>query len=222
MIIYKATNKINKMSYIGQTTTTLKRRISTHKNSAKFYNGYYFHKALRKYGIDNFDWKILKYCKNKNELDRWEKYYITIFNTKVPIGYNLTNGGEGSLGRILTPKQRKKLSEAHIGIKMPPKPQSEIDSIRKRMIGKGNPMYGKFGKLNPLFGKNPFSEKMKDEIFRKTYIFTSPEGKEIIFKGFKKFCKINNFNYSTMQKILYGGIKQGHHRGWRVRHYEAD
>lgn len=92
MIIYKATNKINKMSYIGQTVKNLNRRIQQHANDAKRYD-YFFCKALRKYGLNNFDWVVIKECKNREELNIWEKYYILFFNTKKPYGYNLTDGG---------------------------------------------------------------------------------------------------------------------------------
>lgn len=92
MIIYKATNKINKKSYIGQTVKSLNRRIQEHGNESKRCS-YFFCKALRKYGLNNFDWAVIKECKNREELNIWEKYYILFFNTKKPYGYNLTDGG---------------------------------------------------------------------------------------------------------------------------------
>ena len=93
MIIYKATNKINKMSYIGQTVKNLNRRIQQHANDAKRCNQF-FYRALRKYGMNNFNWSIIKKCENIQELNIWEKYYILFFNTKKPYGYNLTDGGQ--------------------------------------------------------------------------------------------------------------------------------
>ena len=68
MIIYKATNKINGKSYIGQTTKELDERIKGHLNSNK---NLYFHKALEKYSIDNFEWTILEECNDENEL-KWQ------------------------------------------------------------------------------------------------------------------------------------------------------
>lgn len=81
------------MIYIGQTVKALNRRIQQHTNDAKRYD-YFFHRALRKYGLNNFDWLVIKECENIQELNIWEKYYILFFNTKKPHGYNLTDGGQ--------------------------------------------------------------------------------------------------------------------------------
>ena len=55
--IYKITNKINQKSYIGETTTTLKKRWHDHIRES-FSEGhgynYHLHCAIRKYGLDNF------------------------------------------------------------------------------------------------------------------------------------------------------------------------
>ena len=60
--IYKYTNRINGKSYIGQSVDIDSRKCS-HKTSAFNQNcGDYssqFHCAIRKYGIDNFDFEIL-------------------------------------------------------------------------------------------------------------------------------------------------------------------
>lgn len=91
--IYMFTNKINGMSYIGQ-STNIERRYKEHmtKNSEKTL----FHEDLKKYGKDNFYFKILETC-CKNELDNKETYYIKVYNTIFPRGYNKTFGGKGRL-----------------------------------------------------------------------------------------------------------------------------
>lgn len=97
--IYKATNKINGYSYIGYAIEGLKERKPDHEWLAKNGSNCYFHKALRKYGFDNFDWIILEHNISDFEiLKDLEKYWIREFGTKAPKGYNLTDGGDGSLG----------------------------------------------------------------------------------------------------------------------------
>ena len=87
--IYKITNKINNKCYIGQTNNYV-RRFREHR---KMYDGksskilYY---AFKKYGIDNFDFEVLDYGENYNEL---EKYYIEYYNS-IDNGYNISTGGE--------------------------------------------------------------------------------------------------------------------------------
>lgn len=104
-VIYKATNKINGKSYIGF-DSNWPRRKRQHENSAKRKDGYYFHKALNKYGMDNFEWTILK----ENATLEDERLLIVSHETYLK-GYNLTMGGEGILGMKHSDDTKKKLSE---------------------------------------------------------------------------------------------------------------
>lgn len=99
--IYKATNKINGKIYIGQ-TNNLKRRFYEHISDSRSCHQP-FDKALRKYGIDNFDIKIIDSSNQKDKINKLEIYYISKFNSKVPVGYNVANGGEGGSNWNLRP-----------------------------------------------------------------------------------------------------------------------
>ena len=98
--IYKFTNKINSNSYIGQSIDIEKRRkqhiqrafCSTEGN--KEYNKT-FYRAIRKYGVENFSFEILKICP-QDELNDWELYYINLYDT-YHHGYNEDEGGGMSL-----------------------------------------------------------------------------------------------------------------------------
>lgn len=87
--IYKFTNKINGKSYIGQ-STNIERRHKEHK----YRNGEntLFHKAIKEYGFDNFDFSIIEYC-SADELNDKEVFYIKKYNTLIPNGYNVSEGG---------------------------------------------------------------------------------------------------------------------------------
>lgn len=117
-VIYRYTNLINGKTYIGQ-TINYKERFRTHKNSS--YNpkksdyNYLFHRAIRKYGIDNFRIDIL-FAVNAPEfiitkvLDEQEKYWIKEHNSYGESGYNLTEGGGGVI-RKHTIEENKRHSE---------------------------------------------------------------------------------------------------------------
>lgn len=96
--IYKYTNKINNKSYIGQSVNIERRRrqhiASSYYTKSNTYNTV-FHKAIRKYGEENFTFEIITLCKIE-ELDILEKHYIQKFNTLFPNGYNMTSGGENA------------------------------------------------------------------------------------------------------------------------------
>ena len=92
--IYKITNKINGKMYIGQSVHPNK-RLWEHENHARNkMDNYPIHNAISKYGIDNFDFKIIEWTE---DYDNKEFYYIKKFNTITPNGYNLIDGGHSPI-----------------------------------------------------------------------------------------------------------------------------
>lgn len=83
----------NGKRYIGQTWDEQKRRWDHRSVSGK---DSLFHRAIRKYGKDEFIYEILHSgIGSQEELSRLECAEIAKFNTIAPHGYNLTTGGEG-------------------------------------------------------------------------------------------------------------------------------
>lgn len=115
--IYKFTNKINNKRYIGKSIDIEKRR-KTHERNSVNCDGY-FYNAIRKYGLDNFDFSIIEEC-SKEELNEKEKYWIKYYNSNnSEYGYNITSGGDGlndveawNKGISWNEETKKKLSES--------------------------------------------------------------------------------------------------------------
>lgn len=134
--IYTVTCQIDNMIYVGFSDDPTK-RFRKHKQSALHNSQCYLHKSMRKHGIENFVQEIIyQSLDGENCLHEWEPYFIKKYNSFAPSGYNLTLGGEGTLGRICK------------------------EETRQKMIGKNNPMHGKCGSLSPRYGI-PHSEKSK-------------------------------------------------------------
>ena len=97
-IIYKCTCKINGKMYIGKTYNFEKRK---REHICDMGNGLPFHKALSKYGLENFEWEIIDHAKTDEEIKSKEVYWIKKLNTcihsKKANGYNITVGGEGGV-----------------------------------------------------------------------------------------------------------------------------
>lgn len=89
--IYKIENKVNGKVYIGQSVNIPTRWrhhcAVAHNPSAAGYD-YPLYKAIRKYGLENFDFSVLEYCE-LNELDEKEKFCIQKYDA-INNGYNQT------------------------------------------------------------------------------------------------------------------------------------
>lgn len=66
--IYKITNNINDKIYVGQTIRSLEKRKSRHLNDARYGSKNPIHRAIRKYGVENFVFETIEKC-DKIQLD---------------------------------------------------------------------------------------------------------------------------------------------------------
>ena len=115
-VVYTIIDGTNDFEYIGQTVGTVEKRFKEHTKSP-----YRIGRSIRSHGAENFVIAILKVCYSKAELNFWEKHFIKSRNTLSPCGYNLKEGGAGSVkfivnkGRKLTPEHCAKLSASKMG-----------------------------------------------------------------------------------------------------------
>ena len=92
--IYKTTNRINGKSYIGQ------HKVPSNPEAFMRYlgSGIAIKSAIQQYGKSCFTKEILEYIDDDYKhltVSEREKYYITLYNTISPNGYNISPGGEG-------------------------------------------------------------------------------------------------------------------------------
>lgn len=136
-IIYKAVNTINGKIYIGQTIRNLEIRKYFHKyDSLNGMSDLVFHRAIRKYGWDNFDWQIIDKCYNIDELNDKEVYWIDYYKSYVhrynSNGYNTTIGGSATTGYVYSQEQADNISKSK-GIK-----PFYIFDFNRKIIGEYN------------------------------------------------------------------------------------
>jgi group I intron endonuclease len=134
-IIYKTTNLVNNLIYVGQ-----------HWTSADNYlgSGIYLKKAIKEFGKENFKREILEYCISENQhyIGDREYYWIeTLSARNQNIGYNVNNGGiYGSLGIKRSKDFKRKISNAQKGKKLSEKIKRKIS---ESLSGKNCYWYGK-------------------------------------------------------------------------------
>lgn len=107
--IYMIFNNFNDKVYIGKAKNGAEDRWKDHIGY-DLQNNQYIHRAMRKYGVENFQYKILESNISEEKLNEGEKYWIAYYQSQVPNGYNETSGGDGGTGEGLV-KWRKENAE---------------------------------------------------------------------------------------------------------------
>lgn len=132
-------------------------RWKQHIKAANRESNFLLYRAIRKYGVKAFTIEILDESDNEDDLFLLEFHWITYLGTNI-IGYNMTNGGEGTAGRkyVMSQKHKQKLREINLGKIMP---NEQKEKIRKSMLGKNT---------------GPRSKETKDKISKANRGKTSP------------------------------------------------
>jgi len=114
-LIYKATNVKNGKTYVGKTTGSLRERKNGHLSDARCNKtSMYFHRAINKYGEENFEWDTLVENVPVELLSDLEINCIAM-EASYTDGYNLTEGGETNKGWKASAATRKNMSKAQKG-----------------------------------------------------------------------------------------------------------
>lgn len=142
--VYKHTTPSGKV-YIGITSKPVEERWLNGRGYAR--NEHFFN-AIKKYGWDNIEHRVLASGLSKEEASEVEKMYIALFRShEIKHGYNLTEGGE--TGIVHTMESRRKLSESrkgqryNIGVPFTEERKRHLSENHADVSGENNPMWGK-------------------------------------------------------------------------------
>lgn len=168
--IYMYTNKINWKRYVGQTNDFNRRHkehiSSSYNEKRKYQYNYPFHRAIRKYGIENFKIQILaENILTQEKMNEYEIFFIKRYNTLAnnKKGYNVASGGlngnafagkteeemnewkqkisEAHKGKNHCEETKQKISESHKGKKFSEESKQKMSEAKK---GENNPMSKRF------------------------------------------------------------------------------
>jgi group I intron endonuclease len=149
VIIYLLTCRTSGKSYVGQTIDPLDIRWGEHCGCA-LKGQTLLYRAIRKYGLDAFDRRVLEEC-DEAALDERERHWIAELKTLKPGGYNMTEGGQGTRGhqhteetkqhlsqvlrgRQFTKEHRQNLSRAHTGRRHTPETKQKCSLAAKSAV----------------------------------------------------------------------------------------
>jgi group I intron endonuclease len=214
-IIYKVINKINGICYIGQTRSSITHRKSQHKFKSKNGSKGLLHTAIREYGWENFEWKIIDSCSSENMLNEYEVKYINQFNTLKPNGYNMTLNKYGFLGTDLSGKNNPRYGDHRTYEEIHGKEKAErikqklkntFTEERKKEIG--------ILTTQRLLTNNPMNNEKSRKKLSETrkggnnpaalykWEFILPNGKTYHTDCLREFCRETGFKRHILMKII--------------------
>ena len=170
-------------------------------------SGVLWTKVLKKRPKELIKEEYIKTCYSEEEMCSDEQYYIKVFKTLWPNGYNLTEGGDGVIpceetkkkmseakkGKQLSEETKKKLSEAHSGEKHHFFGKHLSDETKKKLseAQKGKKHY-MFGKHHSEETKQKMSESHKGKQFsveHKQKMSESHKGKHLSVEHKRKISE---------------------------------
>lgn len=143
-IVYCHTNRLNGKRYVGWTSVSLKWRWKKHCEAARGDCQHLFARALRKYGTSDDVWthEVLETCETREDAQiRAEPHWIKFYESFGPMGYNMTAGGEGTVGYVKGPmsdEAKQHLSEINTKERHPMWGRHQSEEAR-RLISMNNP-----------------------------------------------------------------------------------
>lgn len=156
--VYIATNKANGKQYVG-ITKHLKRRW--HQHASADGSAPAFHAAIKKHGKDGFVFSHICDAFDFEAACDIERMLIQQHNTKSPSGYNLTDGGEGVVGRPLSDEEKKlrsKATKAHAESLSPEERRAKFGSRAGKKLTSEQIEKIRISNLGKNLGKRPTEE----------------------------------------------------------------
>ena len=162
--IYLITDTTNGMKYTGKHHYHIEGQLDPN-----YHGSGTIIKNIYKKRPETLKEEYIKTCYSEEEMCSDEQYYIKLFKTLYPNGYNLTEGGDGLIpceetrkklskahkGKILSEEHRRKISETHMGLqsgeKHPFYGKHHTEETRRKLsnshkglcVGEKHPFYGK-------------------------------------------------------------------------------
>lgn len=189
-IIYLWTNKNTNKRYVGQTINPEQRKANHICEAFTRGSDYYFHRSLRKHGLDAFTYEVLEENVEHEQLNDRENYYIDKYNSIWPNGYNQCRAN--SLDAVAI----EKMSETK---KRQWQSMSNEDRLKWKQERASFTMKGKKQTEN--------QKKTVALALQKQWLITHPDGKTETITNLNEFCRLKGWNTNGQSNLVRGSYK---------------
>lgn len=225
--VYKIYCKSNEKAYIGS-SCDVKRRMQQHKSALRSnrHINEHLQSAWNKYGENNFEFVLLENVEVPNLLER-EQFWIDKFlSHQRETGFNkceVSRPTESQLFKraksyIITHPDGKEENIVNLEA-WERKNNIPHDALRKVALGTQNSYKNYKCRFAHQTKKDWESTLIRNERHganpKWEYIFTCPDGSEIITKRFNDFCKEHSLNVGCMYETLLGKKGRTQHKGYK-------
>jgi group I intron endonuclease len=188
-VIYLWTNKNTGKHYVGQTINPEQRKKNHICEAFTRGSDYYFHRSLRKHGLDAFEYKILEEDILPENLNDRENHYIDHYNSIWPTGYNQCRANALDATAIAKMVESKKKRW-----ELTPEDEKQIlrEHLRKIATGKK---------------QTPKQKKAVAEANQKQWLITHPDGKQETIVNLQQYCRDKGWGTNGQSNLTRGAYR---------------
>ena len=197
--------------YIGQTVNPEKRFNCHISEAINKKDNIYFHNALRRYGLENFVYCILEENILRDNLNMKEQEWIEYYDS-FHSGYNLTLGGDGVRGVVISEEIRRKIAEKLKGQHYGCWKRKHFSEEHKRKLSESQkgPRPWMIGKHRSEESRRKMSESHKGQLVGEKNPFYgkhhSEESRKRMSESHKK--KVNKYNLDGSYIQTYNSVAE--------------
>lgn len=190
--VYKITNKLNGDCYVGSSKDIgkrWKRHIYLHESKGRHHE-YFIYRAMRKYGIENFEFEVLETCEDSEKIILEQKYY-----KKLNPRYNEIEPNKNLSENPSIAKKRKNSCKKSWKTRSEQSRQKALDNLKK-------------GWGNESFIKNQIKAKKVKSI-------NVSDGTEMFFDSLNQASKHLGIPTSSISQILNPNHTRKQSKGYK-------
>jgi group I intron endonuclease len=178
-VVYLITCTETNKKYVGIARVSAEYRFKRHCESARKGSRCYLHRAIRKYGKENFTVETLDTAADWAEAQVKEQFFIDLHQCFNPTGYNMTRGGEGLVGfkhrdaskaamsrghtgKVVSNETRARMSASKKGVAKTAETRARMAEAQKRRAVERPDIFARFLAVRPTPG--PLTEEHKAKL----------------------------------------------------------